>query len=210
MLSGVKRLAFRLALAAALAACIALAAFFAGRASAPGDAPARPSIRATPGVITAIHDVARLEATVFHIEKVIEATEQQTRLWGFVQAKDALLLVAVGDIVAGVDLSKVRPEDVRADSAARSVQVRLPAPEIISSTLDERATHVYSRSTDTLAARSEQLEGQARRTAEETMRKAAVDAGVLERARASADRTVRALLHSFGYDLVDIDWADRG
>jgi hypothetical protein len=210
MLSGVKRLAFRVALAAALASGISAAAFFAGRATAPGDVPAHPSIRTTPGVITAIHDVARLEATVFHIEKVIEATEQQTRLWGFVQAKDALLLVAVGDVVAGVDLAKVRPEDVRADTTTRSIQVRLPAPDIISSTLDERATHVYARSTDTLAARNEQLEGQARRTAEETMRKAAIDAGVLERARASADRTVRALLHSFGYDRVDVDWADRG
>ncbi len=118
--------------------------------------------------------------------------------------------MAVGDVVAGVDLAKVRPEDVHGDSTTRSIQVRMPAPEIISSTLDERATHVYSRSTDTLAARSEQLEGQARRTAEETMRKAAIDAGVLERARASADRTVRALLHSFGYDRVDLDWADRG
>jgi len=206
----VKRLAFRLALAAAFAACIAIVAFLAGRAGGPRDAPARASIRATPGVITAIHDVARLETTVFHIEKVVEATDQQTRLWGFVQAKDALLLVAVGDVVAGVDLAKVRPEDVHGDSTTRSIQVRMPAPEIISSTLDERATHVYSRSTDTLAARSEQLEGQARRTAEETMRKAAIDAGVLERARASADRTVRALLHSFGYDRVDLDWADRG
>jgi Protein of unknown function (DUF4230) len=208
--SGVKGVAVRLTVAAALVAGIAVVAFLTGRATAPGDAPARPSIRATPGVVTAIHDVARLEATVFHIEKVIEATEQQTRLWGFVRAKDALLLVAVGDVVAGVDFGKVRPEDVRADGATRSIYVRLPAPDIISSTLDERATHVYSRSTDTLAARNEQLEGQARLTAEETMRKAAVDAGVLERARASADRTVRALLHSFGYDRVDIDWADRG
>jgi hypothetical protein len=210
MLSGVTRLAFRVALAAALASGISAAAFFAGRATAPSDVPAHPSIRTTPGVITAIHDVARLEATVFHIEKVIEATEEQTRLWGFVRAKDALLLVAVGDVVAGVDLAKVRPEDVRADMTTRSIQVRLPAPDIISSTLDERATHVYARSTDTLAARNEQLEGQARQTAEETMRKAAIDAGVLERARASADRTVRALLHSFGYDRVDVDWADRG
>src|SRR5258708_2122777 len=160
MLEGVKRLAFRLALAAALAACVALAAFLAGRASAPGDAASRPSIRATPGVITAIHDVARLEATVFHIEKVIEATEQQTRLWGFVQAKDALLLVAVGDVVAGVDLAKVRPEDVHGDSTTRSIQVRMPAPAIISSTPDERATHDYSRATDHPAARSEPLAGQ--------------------------------------------------
>ncbi|MGH3745388.1 MAG: hypothetical protein ACRDTP_11060, partial [Mycobacteriales bacterium] len=57
---------------------------------------------ATPGVITAIHDMSRLEATEFHIEKVVEVTDAQSRLWGLVQAKDALLLVAVGVALAAV------------------------------------------------------------------------------------------------------------
>jgi hypothetical protein len=167
-------------------------------------------LRATPGVVLAIHDVARLETTSFHIEKVVEASDEQSRVWGFVQAKDALLLVAVGDVVAGVDLTKVRDEDVAIGDGGRSVRVRLPQPEILNATLDERATHVYSRSTDVLAARNEQLEGAARRGAEEQMRKAALDGGILERAKTSADRTLRALLRSLGYAEVDLDWADRG
>jgi hypothetical protein len=98
---------------------------------------------------------------------------------------------------------------VVADPAARTLRVRLPAPEVTSSTLDERATHVYSRSTDLLAERNEQLEGSARRLAEEQMRKAAIDGGILARARASADRTLRALLRSLGYEVVEITWVDR-
>jgi hypothetical protein len=167
-------------------------------------------LRATPGVVLAIHDVAKLETTSFHIEKVVEASDAQSRLWGFVQAKDALLLVAVGDVVAGVDLTKVRDEDVKIGEGGRSVRVRLPQPEILGAALDERATHVYSRATDVLAERNEQLEGAARRGAEEQMRKAALDGGILERAKTSADRTLRALLHSLGYAEVDLDWADRG
>jgi uncharacterized protein DUF4230 len=195
---------------AGLVAGVAVVAFFAGRADAPMTESSRVSAHATPGVITAIRDVARLEATQFHIEKVVEVSDAQSRLWGLVRAKDALLLVAVGDVVAGVDLAKVRDKDVRVDEAAHSVQVQLPAPEVVVSTLDERATHVYTRSTDVLAARNEQLEGEARRTAEEQMRKAAIDAGILDRARASADRTLRALLRSLGYERVELDWADRG
>jgi hypothetical protein len=167
-------------------------------------------LRATPGVVLAIRDVARLESTSFHIEKVVEASEAQSRMWGFVQAKDALLLVAVGDVIAGVDLSKVRDEDVVIADGGRSVRVRLPQPEILEATLDERATHVYSRSTDVLAARNEQLEGAARRAAEEQMRKAALEGGILDRARTSADHTLRALLRSLGYAEVDLDWGDRG
>jgi hypothetical protein len=167
-------------------------------------------LRASPGVVLAIRDIAKLESTSFHIEKVVEASDEQSRLWGFVQAKDALLLVAVGDVVAGVDLTKLRDEDVEIGDGGRSVRVRLPPPEIVSSTLDEKATHVYSRSTDVLAMRNEQLEGAARRNAEEQMRKAAVEGGILERAKTSADRTLRALLRSLGYDEVDLDWPDRG
>lgn len=167
-------------------------------------------MRSTPGVVLAIHDVARLEATQFHIEKVIEVTESQSRLWGLVRAKDALLLVAVGDVIAGVDLAKVSDTDVRIESEGQTIHLRLPAPEVFTSTLDERATHVYTRSTDVLASRNEQLEGAARRAAEDQMRQAAIAEGILDRAKTSADRTMRALLRSMGFQRVDLDWADRG
>lgn len=191
-----------------LVVCVG-AAFLAGRADAPRTRDSGVEVRATPGVVTAIRDLARLEATSFHIEKVVEATDEQSRLWGLVQAKDVLLLVAVGDVVAGVDLGKLRDDDVVVDDTSHVVHVRLPAPEVIASMLDEGATHVYSRATDVLAARNEHLEGEARREAEEQMRKAAVDAGILERARTSADRTLRALLRSLGYANIDLSWADR-
>jgi hypothetical protein len=195
---------------AGLLAAVAVGAFFAGRAEAPVAPSSGVSVHATPGVITAVHDIARLEATQFHIEKVVEVSDAQSKLWGLVQAKDALLLVAVGEVTAGVDLAKVRDADVRVDEAAHSVHIHMPAAEVFTSTLDEHATHVYARSTEVLAARNEQLEGDARRAAAEQMRKAAIDEGILDRARASADRTLRALLRSLGYDHVELDWAERG
>jgi hypothetical protein len=185
------------------------AAFLGGRACTSQAAPGTVDVRGTPGVITAVRDLAKLDATSFHIEKVVEARDEQSRLWGLLQSRDALLLVAVGDVVAGVDLAKLKEDDARFDEKTRTLRLRLPAPEVTSSTLDERATHVYSRATDVLAQRNEQLEGEARRLAEAQMRKMAVDAGILERARASADRTLRALLHSLGHSQVEIVWADR-
>jgi hypothetical protein len=191
--------------ATAVAACLALA-FVVGRYGTPA-----PADRASaPAVVLAVRDLARLEATSFHIEKVVEATEAQSRLWGLVDAKDQVLLVAVGDVVAGVDLAKLRDEDVRIDAATRTIRLRLPPAQVLSAVLDERATHVVSRSTDLLAQRNEQLERAARSTAEDQMRQAAIDAGILERARESSDHTLRALLRSLGYEHVDIDWADRG
>jgi hypothetical protein len=192
----------RVLLAVAVAACVALA-FLAGQ----WDRPARqPDFRSTPGVITAVRDLSTLETASFHVEKVIEATDEQSRLWGMVQAKDALLLVAVGDVVAGVDLGKVRDENVRVDPATHALHVSLPAAQVISSSLDERATHVYTRTTDVLAERNEKLEGDARRRAEEQMRKAAIDGGLLDRARANADRALRALFRSLGFTDIELEW----
>jgi hypothetical protein len=186
-----------------------MAAFMAGRATRPEERSSRVEVRATPGVVLAIRDTARLESTVFHIEKVVEASDPQSHLWGLVQTKDALLLVAVGDVVAGVDLAKVRDSDVQADPAMGTVRAVLPQPEIVSSSFDEQATHVYSRTTGLLAARNEQLEGEARRKAETQMRAEAIDEGIFDRARASTARTLSALLHQLGYGHVTIDWTDR-
>ncbi len=205
-----KRTLLSVAVAVALSLLVGAAAYLVLRADRLERDRDRVDLQATPGVITAIRDVARLETTSYHVEKVIQATDVHAHLWGLVQSKDDLLLVAVGDVVAGVDLGKVRDEDVRVDPQAHSVYVRLPPPEVTSSALDQRATHVYSRRTDVLAARNEQLEGDARRHAEDEMRKQALDAGILERARASADRTLRALLGSLGFQKIELDWQDRG
>ena len=200
-----KPIVARVLMALGLAAAIGLA-FLVGREH-PVDASRQGP---PPAVVMAIRDIARLESTSFHIEKVIEVTDAQSRLWGLVEAKDALLLVAVGDVVAGIDLAKLRDEDVSVDAATHTAHLHLPPAEVLSSTLDERATHVYSRSTDTLADRNEQLEGEARRQAEDAMRKAAIDGGILDRAQTNAERTLRTLLRSLGYDHVELDWSGRG
>jgi hypothetical protein len=166
-------------------------------------------VRGPPNVILAMHDLAKLETSSFHIEKVIEITEHQKSIFGLVDAKDALLLVAVGEVVAGVDLQKVDPSAVKTDWAKRSVSVTLPLPELFHARLDNAQTHVYSRSTDTLAKRNESLESKARLEAEQAMRDGALKAGILGRARAQAERTVRATLRSLGFEHITIAFPDK-
>src|ERR1700733_14073636 len=99
------------------------------------------------------------------MEKVIELTDEQSRLFGLVQAKDQILLVAVGDVVAGVDMGKLAESDVHVDETGGTVRVVLPAPDVLSTAIDEKLTHVYGRSTDLLAERKEELETLARKEA---------------------------------------------
>jgi len=198
-------LAVRVGAAALFVACVG-GAFYLGTRT-PQGAGSVPGMRATPTVVLAVRDLSRLESASFHVEKVVDLTDAQSKLFGLVEAKDAILLVAVGDVVAGVDLANLSEADVRTDEVAHSVRVNLPVPEVFSASLDEAQTHVYERHTDVLASRNERLEGLARSEAEKQMRQAAIDEGILARARANAERTVRGLLRSLGYTSVDVQWA---
>lgn len=162
--------------------------------------------RPTPSLLVAIRDIARLETTEVHIEKVIDLTDTQSRLFGLVQATDAILLVAVGRATIGVDLAKLSEGDVSMDPTTKAATLRLPKPEILSAALDERATYVYTRSTSTLAKRNEALETQARREAVAAIEKAAQTDDVMVRARAQAERQLTALLTQLGASSVRVTW----
>lgn len=186
-----------------LLALLGFGVYWAGREAASRIAPTQETVlRATPTVITSMRDLAVLETSSFHIERVVDLRSKQSALFGLIESEDAILLVAAGDVRAGVDLSDLREEDVQVDAAAHTVKLRLPPAKVLSATLDNDATYVHTRQTDVLAQRHEQLESDARREAERTIREAALAGGILPRAQANAERTLRVLLHSLGYTSV--------
>lgn len=166
-------------------------------------------VRPTADVVVAMRDLARLESAQFHMERVIDLRDQQSRLFGLVQAEDAILMVAAGDVVAGVDLTEMRDGDVVIDAERRTATVTLPPPRVLSTRLDNERTFVHTRSTDALARRREDLETRARQEAERTIAQSAIEAGILDRARANAARTVETLVRSLGYERVEVRWSDR-
>jgi hypothetical protein len=189
----------------AVSAVLGLAFHFALTAL-PQASTTRTEVRPTPDVLLALKSLARLETQSYHLERVVDLSDHEAHVFGLVQAKDAILLVAVGDVVAGVDLDHLTPGDVSVDWTARRAVLRLPPPSVFSATLDEKATRVYSRSTDLLAVHHEDLEDRARTEAVRSMEKAAVDRGILDHARTDAERALTALLRSLGFTEVQIAW----
>lgn len=173
------------------------------------DPEVRTVVRPTADVVVAVRDLARLETAEYHVERVIDLREEQSRAFGLLQTEDAILLVAAGDIRAGIDFTEMRDGDVVVDPDAMTATITLPPPKVLSSGLDNERTFVHSRTTDVLAKRSETLETRARQEAERTLRDAAVSGGILDRARANAERTVETLVRSLGYRRVEIRWRDR-
>jgi len=157
-------------------------------------------------VVRELRSLSRLETSSMHVEKVIELKDRQKRLHGLVDADDALLFVAAGEVVIGVDLSKLEEGDVKSDAATGIAYVELPAPEVLSTRFDESRSYVHSRQTDVLARRNEGLEGAARREALAAFAAAGRDPRALEAAKAQAERQLRSLARAWGAKELVVTW----
>jgi hypothetical protein len=165
----------------------------------------------TSTVLLAVRSLSRLETVAYHMERVIDLKHRQPRMFGLVGAEDWILLIAVGDVIAGIDLAKLRDGDVIVEEkpGERRVRIRLPAAEVLSASLDNKRTYVHTRKTDMMADRSDQIETRARRLAEDSIREGALSSGILERARQGAEQTLSVLIRSLGFDQVEFMQAER-
>ncbi|MEI9936699.1 MAG: DUF4230 domain-containing protein [Pseudomonadota bacterium] len=161
-------------------------------------------VHPTPNVLVAVKDLARLESASFHMERVIDLTDKQSLLFGLLQSEDAILLVAVADVSAGVDLQQLKSDDIVADAPEKRVTITLPAPEVFHAELDNSKTYVHTRHTGALASRKENLETRARQEAEHSLIEAALQAGLLSRASDNARRAVEGLVRGLGYEQVEV------
>lgn len=148
-------------------------------------------------VVRQVQALSRLETAAYTIEKVITAESGEGPL-GFL-FKDRLLLVAQGQVIAGVDLARMGESDVRV--AGTSVFVTLPAAEIFVATLDNDATYVYERQTAVLGQQVD-LETLARQEAERRILQAALEDGILDMAQSNAEQYIAGLLKALGFEEV--------
>ncbi len=147
-------------------------------------------------VIREVQSLTRLETAQYSIEKVITAETGQDAL-AFLFG-DKLLFVAHGTVIAGVDFSKMSPTDLRVDPEGRAYIV-LPEPEVFVATLDNDKSYVYDRQTGLLTKGNINLETRARQAAEDAVRDAALEDGILELARTNARNYMENLLRTVGY-----------
>ncbi|HUF39552.1 MAG TPA: DUF4230 domain-containing protein [Anaerolineales bacterium] len=160
-----------------------------------------PTATVLPDPVAIVHDVrtlARFETVQYSIERVITAESGQNIFSGLFG--DRLLFVAHGIVIAGVDMQKLQPEDLRLENGV--LYVRLPPPEIFIATLDNEKSYVYDRDTGLLSKGNVDLETEARRVAEESIAEAALEDGILETARRNAELFFSLLFRDLGYPAV--------
>ena len=155
-----------------------------------------------PTVIHQIQQLHRLETVVFKMEKIVTGGQESRYLPTFLIG-DRLLLVAYGEVTAGVDLSAIKPGDVRVEE--RTVHITAPPAELFSTRVDNARTRVYSRETGLFSSVDPNLESEVRRAAEQEIRQAALDGGLLAVAAQNARSTLSAFVSGLGFDHVTVE-----
>jgi hypothetical protein len=149
-------------------------------------------------IINQIRPLARLETIQYTVEKVITAEVGQNSLAPLFG--DKLLFVGHGYVTAGVDLQDIGAQDFVVED--RVIRVRLPEAKIFVATLDNDKSYVYDRETGLLTHGDINLETTARQTAEEQIKQAALDDGILAQAQTNAESYMQSLLNKLGYSQV--------
>jgi len=151
-----------------------------------------------PDPVTIVHEVrslARLETIKFSLEKIITAeTRQGVFKW---LVGDRLILVAHGEVIAGIDLNKLDPEALEVRGGVLYVQ--LPDPEIFVVAVDNEQSYIYDRDTGLFTHGEVNLESEARRAAEIEIEESALKDGILELADQNAESYLGGLFRELGY-----------
>jgi hypothetical protein len=162
------------------------------------------TLRDRGGTILQIRGLNRLETQSFLAERVIEAKVERGNILDTVLG-DRLLLIASGEVVAGVDLSKLEERDVTISQDGKSITLTLPPSEIFSKALDNARTRVYDRQAGIFAPDNKDLETEARLAAEAEILNAACEANVMQKAADEAKRSMEQFLKLLDFESVTVN-----
>jgi hypothetical protein len=117
--------------------------------------------------------------------------------------KEKLLMLVYGDVQAGFDLEKLKEENLWTDGTR--VRLVLPAPEILSSSIDFDHTHiVYYENNLILENNNPNLQGEALAEAQKALEQAALQQGILDKANDYGKLYYENFLRSLGFTEVEV------
>jgi hypothetical protein len=153
-----------------------------------------------PVVVEGIRELDQL-ATVRWTESVPVTKESGGDLLDRLFSGEKVLVIATGNVEAGVDLGDIHEDEVSVKGD--TVTIDLPEAEILSASLDEETTRVYDRDLSPLNFHpDDDLVQEARLRAVEKIEASARENGILDTADQNAQNGIRAFVTTLGFDEV--------
>jgi hypothetical protein len=152
-------------------------------------------------VITKMQSLQRLETAQFTLETIIDGgtsgNQIQQLLFG-----DRILLIAHGQVIAGVDLAGLKESDV--ELMGTTLKITLPPTQVLVTALDSEKTRVYDRRQGLLTKGNVNLESEARKSAEGSLLAAACEGGILTQAATNAQKELEQFFSLAGFTKVTV------
>jgi len=149
-----------------------------------------------------IRQAAELATVKQTLSTDITSTQVPSDIRQYLGVKEELVLIAYGEVAAGFDLSGLEEGDLWMDGTR--VQLRLPAPQILYTRLDNERTHVVYYQKSWLVEHDLGLEGQARAEAEQAIERAAMDSEILTQASEYGQLFFTNWFYSMGFTEVRV------
>src|SRR5215212_1734150 len=108
-----------------------------------------------------------------------------------------VLLIARGEVEAGIDMNELREDDVRVNK--KRVTVDLPKARILDTSLDEHKTKLYDWDRGIFIRGDYALVEEARRDAVDEIEQTAREEDLVDKAQSNAEDSIRGFLTSLGY-----------
>jgi hypothetical protein len=161
-----------------------------------------PKTYSTPTLLLQVQTLSELVTVKYVMEKVQVLEVPSENIFGrAVGSQNRVLLLAHGIVKGGIDLKRLKPEDLQVTE--KQITVKLPVAQITDAYLDEKETRVIDRQTGLLAPSDKDLEQTTRQNALDDIRRAAREAGILKDAEERAQSQLKNLFHQLGFEKVE-------
>ena len=153
----------------------------------------------TPAVVEQVQTLSDLVTVKYVLEKVVILNDVK---W---YGENRVLLLAHGIVKAGIDLKRLKPEDVAI--SGRKITLHLPPPQITDAYLDDQRTQVIDWTTGLFRTFDKDLATTARQNAVDDISRAARMDGILNDANERAHLELALFLHQAGFE--QVEFVDR-
>jgi hypothetical protein len=169
--------------------------------------------RSQPVLLKSIQDLSRFVAAEGNFQVVIDMQQNRSYVPDFL-FNERVLFVAAGTVEAYVDFSTIGNGAIETSDDRRTVRIKLPAPALATPPkIDNERSYVFAEQRGLVNRVGDFFGGDPNRIrqmyllAEAKIGDAAKSSGLTERAQANTTKMLEGMLHSLGYETVNISYA---
>jgi hypothetical protein len=149
----------------------------------------------TTSVVHEVQSLSELVTVKYVMDKVVVL--EDVKWYG----ESRVLLLAQGVVKAGIDLKRLKPEDV--SISGKTITIRLPPPQVLDAYLDDKQSQVIDHTTGLLRAFDKDLEQTARQNAVDDIARAARRGGILDDAETRGRAELENFFKRAGFERVE-------